>query len=206
MAINPPSDIVLGVANAADPQKLRAAAADLARAGGGAIADGAGTADAQAGLLSPASWSPTPEGAPAFDPQALALGQQPGPSAQTTAAKRTPDAYTKFEAFLIQTFVESMMPSDAPDVFGSGTAGKVWKSMLAEHLADEMAKSTSFGIADRIAKRRPGKAAAPGLAAAEPQQTGPGDPTSSAVTDTRQQRFSTPARPLAASSSRRGVG
>jgi Rod binding domain-containing protein len=55
-----------------------------------------------------------------------------------------------------------MLPNDAPNVYGSGVAGKIWKSMLAEHLANEMAKSTSFGIAERIAKHREGgKADAP---------------------------------------------
>lgn len=158
MAINPPSDIVLGVANAADPQKLRAAAAQLALAQGNAagaanagLAGAGGDVAGAGGDVAGASFaSAAPKAQPVFAPQTDAA------AAQRSPAKRTPDAYTKFEAFLVQTFVESMLPQDAPDVYGSGIAGKIWKSMLAEHLANEMAKSTSFGIAERIAKHREG--------------------------------------------------
>ncbi len=32
----------------------------------------------------------------------------------------------KFEAFVLQMFVETMLPKDAEDVFGKGTAGSIW--------------------------------------------------------------------------------
>ena len=57
----------------------------------------------------------------------------------------------KFEAFFLQTFVDSILPKDADTVFGAGTAGDVWRSMLAEHVAAEIARSSKFGIAERIA-------------------------------------------------------
>jgi flagellar protein FlgJ len=171
LAINPPSDIVLGVANAADPQKLQAAAAQLARIGGATAANSASQTGADTGALRPNAWSSASKAQPVFDPQALASTPRAATPAQHPAAKRVPDVYTKFEAFLVQTFVESMLPSDAPNVFGSGTAGKIWKSMLAEHLANEIAQSTAFGIADRIAKHRQSgaKADAPGVTAASRQ-------------------------------------
>lgn len=157
MAINPPSDIVLDVANAADPQKLRAAAAQLALMQGNAAATAnTGLAGAGGDAVSAAFASAAPKAQAVFAPQAHAAIPTAAPPAQGPTTKRTPDAYTKFEAFLVQTFVESMLPNDAPNVYGSGVAGKIWKSMLAEHLANEMAKSTSFGIAERIAKHREG--------------------------------------------------
>ena len=204
MAINPPSDIVLGVANAADPQKLRAAAAQLARAGGNIAADAATLTGADAGALRLASRAPAPKAPPVFDPQAFASPPQAAKPPQGAAAKRTPDAYTKFEAFLIQTFVESMLPTDAPNVYGGGVAGKIWKSMLAEHLANAIAKGTAFGIADKIAKHREnrGKGDAPGVTASSHQDTPANDGKAGAVADLHslisappQPRAALPARP-----------
>ena len=62
--------------------------------------------------------------------------------------------YRKFEAFVLQMFVESMLPKDATNVFGKGTAGTVWRSMLAEQISNEMAKGNGIGIAKQLAKSR----------------------------------------------------
>ena len=62
--------------------------------------------------------------------------------------------YRKFEAFILQMFVESMLPKDASDVFGKGTAGTIWRSMLAEQIGNEMAKGNGIGIAKQLAKGR----------------------------------------------------
>ena len=204
MAINPPSDIVLGVANAADPQKLRAAAAQLAHVG---AIDGASLTGADAGTLPLASRSPAPKIRPVFDPQALASSRQASKAPQGPAAKRAPDAYAKFEAFLVQTFVESMLPTDAPNVFGSGVAGKIWKSMLAEHLANEIAKSTAFGIADKIAKHREnrGKGDTPGVTASSNQDGPSADAKAGAVADLHS-LISATAQAPAASPARRDFG
>jgi len=202
LAINPPSDIVLGVANAADPQKLRAAAAQLARADGNALTDGAGPTGAAAGALKLVSKSP-----PVFDPQANASAQMAAKPAQGAAAKRAPDAYTKFEAFLVQTFVESMLPSDAPNVYGGGVAGKIWKSMLAEHLANAMVKGTAFGIADSIAKHRAmiDKANATGVSAVSHPSAALGETKAGAVAELHS-LITAPAQPQAAALIQRDRG
>jgi hypothetical protein len=62
----------------------------------------------------------------------------------------------QFESFVLRTFVESMLPQDDSTYFGTGTAGKIWKSMLAERIGDEMAKSGGIGIADMIDKHGSG--------------------------------------------------
>ena len=42
------------------------------------------------------------------------------------------------------------MPKNANSVFGTGTAGDVWKSMLSEHIANKIAASGTIGIASRL--------------------------------------------------------
>ena len=71
-----------------------------------------------------------------------------------TAPSSNRDVYRKFEAFILQMFVESMLPKDASEVFGKGTAGTVWRSMLAEQIGNEMAKGNGIGIAQQLAKAR----------------------------------------------------
>jgi len=70
------------------------------------------------------------------------------------------DVYVQFEALLLKNMVEAMMPEDAEAVFGSGTAGKIWKSMLAEKVAEQIARSGSIGIAKQIAAGEASSAAA----------------------------------------------
>jgi Rod binding domain-containing protein len=137
VAINPPSDIVLRVALAADPEKYRAAAERLRELSSAA---GAG-----------------PE---AKDEPRLAESQRQHvdlrsvlPSGTAALQRRTAaqlDAFGEFEAFVLQTFLQSMLPKNATHVFGKGTAGEVWKSMLAEKLAAEIARSGELGLATRL--------------------------------------------------------
>ncbi|NJO21876.1 MAG: hypothetical protein HC868_01680 [Sphingomonadales bacterium] len=44
-----------------------------------------------------------------------------------------------------------MLPKNATNVFGKGTAGEFWRSMLAEKMGDELARSGQVGIARRLA-------------------------------------------------------
>lgn len=69
----------------------------------------------------------------------------------------------QFESFVLRSFIENMMPTEEASFFGTGSAGKIWKSMLAERMADEMAASGGIGIADMLGKA--GKAAEPGTGA-----------------------------------------
>lgn len=61
-----------------------------------------------------------------------------------------PDAAQKFEAFVLQTFIQEMMPKDAEGVFGSGVAGDFWRSMMAEKMAEQVAERGELGIADLV--------------------------------------------------------
>jgi hypothetical protein len=43
-----------------------------------------------------------------------------------------------------------MLPKNATNVYGKGTAGEVWRSMLAERIGEELAKSGQVGVAERL--------------------------------------------------------
>ena len=149
MAINPPSDIVLGAVLAADPTKYRVAADRLKRAGG----DAGGEVAAPVTAGSSADWRTrtAPETIPA-NPQ--------GPLATPTEATRggragkSPNAFAQLEAFVLQSFIQTMLPRNSQSFFGKGTAGEVWKSMLAEKLGAQIASSNQVGLAKRLAAGR----------------------------------------------------
>ena len=48
-----------------------------------------------------------------------------------------------------------MLPKESEEVFGKGTAGGVWKSMLAEQLGAQLAKGKGIGIAKQLAAAHP---------------------------------------------------
>ncbi|MEC5323433.1 rod-binding protein [Aurantimonas sp. A3-2-R12] len=66
----------------------------------------------------------------------------------------------QFEGFVLRSFVESMLPSEASSYFGSGTAGAIWRSMMAEEIGNELAKGGGIGIAASIANEPGGGFAA----------------------------------------------
>jgi peptidoglycan hydrolase FlgJ len=150
VAINPPSDIVLGAVLAADPSKYRAAADRLRRAGGdtgSTVATPAATFRA-----STRQWSGVAHG-PA---SANAHGHPASPARSAVAgqARKQPDAFAQLEAFVLQSFIQTMLPKNSQNFFGKGTAGEVWKSMLAEKLGAQIASSNQLGLAKRLAAGR----------------------------------------------------
>ena len=66
----------------------------------------------------------------------------PGPDtvagAEAFKAKNAEKARKQFEAFALQTFIGSMLPQENNKMFGTGSAGKLWQSVLAEKLADQI--------------------------------------------------------------------
>jgi Rod binding domain-containing protein len=125
LAISPPSDIVLDVSRAAEPAAVQAARVELARRGG------------TAGPSTAASFSLGEIGSTA--------------TAKAGASKAgTPASFVKFEAMVLQTFIQNMLPKDAEMVYGKGVAGDMWKSMLAEQLAGVMAERGGIGIAEKV--------------------------------------------------------
>jgi peptidoglycan hydrolase FlgJ len=165
MAISPPSDIVLDVARAADPARLQLAVDRLQKLGNGI----AGTQFAAA----------VDEAAPAGGLPGLAGAREkfaalaPAKFGNTTPAAPAKSAKTmqQFEAQVIQTFIEQMMPEATANNFGSGTAGGVWRSMLSEQIANQIAKAGGLGLREKVeaaiaARNNTGTPAADGAVAA----------------------------------------
>lgn len=140
MAIKPPSDIVFDVTRAADPARYQTAAAKLSA--GARPVDPTGFDHA----MQVASAAPLISGG--FD--AYSARNTIRNSAQAVKSDPTKLAAQQFEAFVLQTFVESMMPKNAERTFGKGNAGAIWKSMMAEQIAGQVAKAGGVGIADHV--------------------------------------------------------
>lgn len=137
MAISPASDIILDVARAADPQKAMATTRALASAAGVAPMD-FGTTLASFPGAAPRDYSY----------QKPSLFAARGESPERKAA-------VGLESVLLKSFIDQMLPRDAVAVFGSGVAGDVWKSMLAEKIANQIAKSGALKIGDRLLASHP---------------------------------------------------
>lgn len=135
MAISPPSDIVMDVARAADPMDIEAARAALTKRAGGAA--GTFSVDTTGSLDTAAS----------VDAGSI-LSRATADKAAATAdpAKK----FKKFEAMVLQTFIQNMLPKDTEGVYGTGLAGDMWKSQLAERVADVMAERGGIGIAKSL--------------------------------------------------------
>ncbi len=137
MAISPPSDLVLDVVKAADPsdllaarEKLRATSAaneaavlTASNAGFASMIGTAGSAASKAGL-----------------------GNAPVPASDG----KVPETYRKFEASILTTFIQDMMPKESEEIYGKGSAGEFWKSMMAEQIANEVSKRGGIGIAEQV--------------------------------------------------------
>ncbi|MDD9330386.1 MAG: rod-binding protein, partial [Bartonella sp.] len=145
MAIQPPSDIVLDVARAADPLEYRASVERLyslqkfarvqaTEREGSSFADLAQTTSAS-GVRD--------------DLVSDGFVQQAHIRPQSVQSKEAA-VFRNFEAFVLQTFVESMFATDIQSIFGKGQAGQIWKSMMAEQLAKEFAVSGGIGIAQML--------------------------------------------------------
>lgn len=125
LAISPPSDIVMDVARAVEPSGIETARAELAKRGN-AVAGGT-TATFSLGEIGTY-----------------------GRTASAPQDTKAPDSFKRFEAMVLQTFIQNMMPKEAENVYGKGMAGDMWKSMMAGKIADVMAERGGIGIADRV--------------------------------------------------------
>jgi hypothetical protein len=140
MTISPASDIILDVARAADPQKAQATTR--------ALAEGSTAADVSNGF------SQALDGVSATA-SGLYSYRNPGASSQIASATTAQKATVGLESVLLKSFIDQMLPKDAAEVFGGGVAGDVWKSMLSEKIADEVAKSGALKIGSRLFATHP---------------------------------------------------
>jgi hypothetical protein len=135
VSISPASDIVLDVARAADPARSELATARLVRLARG---DAASTTDF-AGLVEAQRREPVDTHVGA----AWGLGEGP-------RMLQRPDSRTKaidgLEQMILQKLVEAMLPKETGTLFGRGTGGEVWRSMLAEQLAAQIGSVMDLGV------------------------------------------------------------
>jgi peptidoglycan hydrolase FlgJ len=148
MAINPGSDLLSDALLAADPQRAKAASERLS-----ALAAGKGEGADAAAAVASAFESTLGEGT-----EAAQLSLLKGPlsvtiGSQASVVVKPQNPYEQFEAAMLKTFFEAMLPAKADAVFGTGLAGEVWKSMFAESIAKSVARSKSIGIARDLEER-----------------------------------------------------
>ena len=148
MTVAPTSDLIADVMAAADPVSQRVAADRLERLAAGQNFATAVDAKIETGALQQSGTSA------AAGPAGDAPDDGAGHATMVKTANSDSAVYRKFEAFILQMFVELMLPKDASDVFGKGTAGTVWRSMLAEQIGNEMAKGNGIVIAKQLARGR----------------------------------------------------
>jgi len=141
MAFNPRTDVVMEVLKAADPSRASLAAERL-NALAGPDASGRDFSSDLERAASSATTIPAPL-ANAADARSR-LSEIPSRPDKLGQAK------TQFEAMMLSSFVGELLPKDASAVFGEGTAGDMWRSMLAEQMSLEIAKSGKLGLARRL--------------------------------------------------------
>ena len=150
MAIDPPSDVVLEVAKAADPERAAAATRRLNALAAADVGDFSAT-------LAQTARSAAPDAAPAA---AMADARSRLADAAAAAGDRAAKAQVDFEATILNGFVSEMLPKDDAAVFGQGLAGEMWRSMLADQVARQIAKSGALGLARRLFAEHPLSASA----------------------------------------------
>ena len=137
MAISPPSDLILDVVRAADPAEVQQAQAKLKASRAAFAATSLAEAGAGFGMALDVISTPAAK---------AGLGN---PELSKDMSKM-PEEYQKFEASILQSFITSMLPSDSEQVYGKGSAGEFWKSMMAEQIAGGMSKNGGIGLAEQM--------------------------------------------------------
>lgn len=73
--------------------------------------------------------------------------------AEPAQAKR---AGVEFEAMFLRQFLEIVMPKDdSGGVYGGGTGGSMWRSMLADNIAKAVAEDSPLGLAEKVTQAEP---------------------------------------------------
>jgi len=147
MAITLPSDLILDVAQAVDPLQYRASVEKLNRT------RSASTTPAEMTAMVDASFAQLLASNNNTLPQTARMSEGHMQTTET-GNRKSAEAYQKFEAFMLQKFIEEMFTTDTPSVFGSGAGSDYWKSVMAEMIAGEVAKGDGIGIAKMLAAQQ----------------------------------------------------
>jgi len=138
MSIFPATDLVTEVAKAADPTRRNAAVARLSEISNASP----NSVDGFANLV-----ADNRKALPSAKPSVVASPIGADSSAVSGSSSVRPgEATQKFEAFIIQSCLETILPKSEGGFFGRGTAGDVWRSMVAEQIGDQIAKAGGLGL------------------------------------------------------------
>ncbi len=142
------TDIVIGVAQAADPQRLASArqrlldrsapAAPQAMNFAGMVAKGNSERSRPSAIASK------------YTIPITTRNQNDNVLREGSGAAKVGQ---KFEAFILQSMIETILPKEGGAIFGGGAGAGVWRSMLAEQLANQIAKSGGVGLQKVISVR-----------------------------------------------------
>ncbi|MTI16758.1 hypothetical protein E1162_05860 [Rhodobacteraceae bacterium RKSG542] len=151
MAVQPVGDIILDVLKGADPLARAEATSALSRptkvaADLPTLSDPGGFSAAMDSALERVS-SVSRSGVAFTGSASETVTAMKNLSATAPAGR---DLGQELEAAILHTLVESMMPKDMASIYGGGTAGNTYKSMLAEQLANKIADSGGIGLADML--------------------------------------------------------
>jgi flagellar protein FlgJ len=131
LSIQTATDLILDVVRAADPATAQKAEAMLeaasVRKSGIAAANPCLRAAVACVRRHIGSAGP---GAGSF----VAPGQCRRQPSRQPVVDKTAETYQRFEAMILQKFIGSMLPQDSEELYGKGTAGEIWKGMMAEQL------------------------------------------------------------------------
>jgi hypothetical protein len=141
MAINPSTDIIADVIAAADPQRAASVEARLK-----AIA-AVRPAESFESVVERAR--PTRRGEEITRAPARTAA---GPSDE---ASRRRQALAEFEGAILGFLAKELLPKDQAAVAGGGQAGEMWRSMLADQVGRQIAKSGVLHIQERLFRTHP---------------------------------------------------
>jgi Rod binding domain-containing protein len=144
MSIFPTTDIVSDVAEKADARRL---SAGLQRLREGAASGAAATplasgaiqgAGAGVGATTRAGFAASLRQYGSSMVTSRVVNHDPKPPAMIAAEK--------FEAFVLQTWLETLLPKTEGGSFGTDGSANVWRSMMAEQLGMQLARSGGVGL------------------------------------------------------------
>jgi Rod binding domain-containing protein len=147
--------VVLDVVRAANPADVQAAQAKL-QANRAAFA-ATSLAEAGTGFQSTVDVLNSP---------ATQAGLANAKERATHSVGKVPATYHKFESMMLQNFVKNMLPN-SDTLYGKGTAGEMWKGMMAEQLGDTLSKGGGIGIATEMYKEQLDKTRGKGVIKAQ---------------------------------------
>ncbi|WP_102867546.1 rod-binding protein [Pseudovibrio exalbescens] len=151
MAVSPIGDIVMDVLKQADPLEVSSARQSLSKpVSVAANLPVAGEEVSWASAMARAEQVGASGTGASFASSGTPVESRTAEGVHSVANAAQDSLGEKLEAAVLQTFIKSMLPANMDSVFGSGTAGHMWKGMMAEQLAAQMARSGGIGLAERL--------------------------------------------------------